>query len=249
MTRFARMTAAALAFVLPFVAARPAQAALETTVTVSAQDSVHLAGPITFALLNPLPPVLATIIPKGPLNLWHDAYRHGTFPTEVDLTGFGPKLDISAVGTWNVNTVGSTVSDADGNGQMVTTNPLYTLFGVSALTAERNTLVGVFTTDFGPIPLSAPSGLSILTDDMTSPLLNQAFAIGSLLEGINIPVGATKLWLGIQQDKEWNHGRGTLEVTVQSVPEPASLAVWSILGVGLAWTQRKKLARTPEPVV
>lgn len=245
MYRFAWICAAITG--MTFADVRTAAAAVETTVTVDAKDSIYLAGPVAFGTLNPLPGWFAGVFPESTLNLWHDAYIHSTFPAAVDISGFGPVLNISAVGTWNSNFAGG-ASGPDGNGILQTTHPAYTIFGVSALQADLNTLIGVFTTNAGPIPLSPPAGLSVLTDDMTNPALNQAFAIGALLDGITVPVGATQLWLGLHTRREWNDATGSMEVTIQGVPEPSSMLIWGALGAGLMWHRRKRQGNAPAAV-
>ena len=49
---------------------------------------------------------------------------------------------------------------------------------------------------------------------MDVPELQQAFAIGSSLEHITVPEGATRLFLGHNDGYEWNNNVDLLEVTV-----------------------------------
>lgn len=231
---------------LAFLAsASRATAGVETTVTVHAHDSVALAGPIAEATLSPIPEWFAGVFPANALNLFHDAYLHETFPVEIDLAGFGDLLTISAEGEWDNNLPGlGDPSGPDGNGNVMNTHAIYTAYGVSRIRADLNTLVGLFTTDLGPIPFFPPDMLEEGVDDMTNPELNQTFAINSLLEGIHVPDGATTLWLGMHTHRAWNRGVGSVEVTVQAVPEPGSLIVWGLLSMCGVAAYRRRRANT-----
>jgi hypothetical protein len=78
---------------------------------------------------------------------------------------------------------------------------------------QINTLVGVFLTDDPPDPGATPISL-ILGDDMTTPELQQAFTIGSSLEYITVPEGATRLFFGHNDGYCWNNNVGSMEVTI-----------------------------------
>lgn len=234
---------AVVAVALTMLWTAPARAAVETIVTVDATDTVHFANR-NLGQIQATVPNGAIIPPNAPSssNYWGDAYEGSTLPAFVDVTGMGPILNISAVGTWQA-TNALAASGPGGNGVLVLTQGVYAELGVSQLHAALNTLVGVFTTDTSPIVGSVtPATLSTLVgDDMTTPELNQAFAIGALLNGIVVPEGATGLWLGIHNGYDWSGGQGSVTVTVEGVPEPASLAVWSILGLcGAAYARRRK---------
>jgi hypothetical protein len=77
-------------------------------------------------------------------------------------------------------------------------------------------------------------------DLMTSPALGQAFAIGSALGGVNVPNGASRLYLGLHNGFEWTNNSGLVEVTIEGtdrvVPEVGGFVVWSgllALAIGL----------------
>lgn len=241
---------AALAMSLSF-APSASRAAVETIVEVNATQTVHFANR-TLAEIQATVPGGAVMPPNAPSssNYWGDAYQANTIPAYVDLTGMGPVLNISAIGSWKATNAAS-ATGPEGNGVVVLTQGVYAELGVSQLQASLNTLVGVFTTDTSPTVGSVtPATLStLLSSDMTTPELNQAFAIGALLNGIQIPEGATGLWLGIHNGYDWSGGTGSVTVTVEGVPEPASLAVWSILGaVGMAYGYRRRKAGEPAAV-
>jgi hypothetical protein len=75
---------------------------------------------------------------------------------------------------------------------------------------------------------------------MTSPLLRQAFVIGSSLEGITIPSGATRLFFGLHNGYEWWNNDGDMSVTVTPIPAPGAIFLGGI-GVGLVgWLRRRR---------
>jgi hypothetical protein len=127
----------------------------------------------------------------------------------------GSKVSISAVGIWGH----PALSGPDGTGGRDDTHDEYVdLGGISRVIAPLNTLVGVFLTDDPPDPGAMPDSLNLyLGDDMTTPELQQAFAIGSSLENITVPEGATRLFFGLNDGYEWINNVGSLEVTVTTI--------------------------------
>ncbi len=125
----------------------------------------------------------------------------------------GSMVSISAEGIWGH----PQLSGPDGYDKWAPTHNEYVnLGGISRATARRNTLLGVFLTDDPPDPGAMPPEL---TSPTTSPLLQQAFAIGSSLEYITVPEGATRLYFGLNDGYEWINNVGSLEVTVTTIAE------------------------------
>ena len=127
----------------------------------------------------------------------------------------GNTVSITATGTWGH----PGLSDPDGIiGFYDDTHDEYVnLGGISRVIAPINTLIGVFLTDDPPNPGDTPASLTLGVDDMTTPELQQAFAIGSSLEFITVPEGATRLFFGHNDGYEWINNVGALEVTVTTI--------------------------------
>jgi hypothetical protein len=153
-------------------------------------------------------------------------------------------VSIRATGIWGH----PQLSGPDGIGGRDDTHDEYVnLGGISRVMAPLNTLVGVFLTDDPPDPGATPDSLNLfLGDDMTVPELQQAFAIGSSLEYITVPEGATRLFFGHNDGYEWNNNVGSVEVTyegdvrsrseVASYPYPADGALNPNTWVSLSWS-------------
>ncbi|QGJ68484.1 Hypothetical protein PBC10988_1430 [Planctomycetales bacterium 10988] len=229
--------------VTPFVT----NAAIETTITVEASHTAHYAGqtPLSLGAGAAITGPFGFLVPPTAYNQWMDPYQAAdTIPGFVDLTGFGSLIEVSAVGTWDNGNEGG-ASGPGGNGVFRTTQGVYSSFGISQLSADLNTLVGVFI-DETNVPWifdTPPAALSEGVHSMTSPELNQIFAIGDLLTMINVPTGATRLYLGMHSEYDWTAASGSVDATVKAVPEPSSLIIWSALGLGgaaIGYRNRKK---------
>lgn len=151
----------------------------------------------------------------------HDNYHWditdpAIMPPHIGVCSEGT-LSISAEGIWGH----PGLSDPDGiSGFYDDTHDEYVnLGGISRVIAPINTLIGVFLTDDPPDPGATPETLVLGVDDMTTPELQQAFAIGSSLEYISVPEGATRLFLGHNDGYEWINNLGSLEVTVTTIAQ------------------------------
>ena len=216
----------------------------DMTINVPGTSCIYFAGQSQ--------PELETAYPPTPGD-WTNHYNfhndtddsYSTIPPFVDITGFGGMIvSITATGTWGFDPDnpegpdGGTYTAFGINGTGISHNE-YDDLGVSLLTAPYNGLVGVFLTGATPVAGSAPVSLSTLAgDDMTTPLLHQAFYIGSSLENITIPSGATRLFFGLHDGFGWYDNIGSVDVTV--VPAPGAFILCAI-GIGCVhWLSRRR---------
>ncbi len=199
-----------------------------TTTTVSGTACPYFAGQIL--------PVPAATTGDSP-NYHLDQADIDTVPPWIDVSGYSAILSITAVGEWGH----PSLSGPDGYAGFDPTHQEYIDLGISsALNTPLNALVGVFLTDATPVALSAPASLTFGVSDMTTPLLQQAFVIGSSLDNITVPSGATRLFFGLNDGYEWNNNVGSVDVTVSPIPAPGAILLGGI-GAGLVgWLRRRK---------
>jgi hypothetical protein len=245
---------------LTFAMAGPAMGSV--TISVPAESCIYFAGQTQAGLpsvhasgweavpwnvggVNPSNFYNDTAPWEGVVRAWSGAYERteadrtaaSLIPPYVDVTGWEGIASITATGLW-AHGPHCTYSDADGYGANQLTQSQYNTFGISLLNVPYNSLVGVFLTDSAP-STPGPSSLT-LGDDMTNPLLQQAFVIGSSLEGITIPSGATRLFFGLHNGYEWWNNDGDMSVTVTPIPAPGAILLGGI-GVGLVgWLRRRR---------
>ncbi len=226
MKRFALLVAVACLALSPALA----EASVVTeTVTVSGKSTVYFAGRTNAELQS----VVSGSI-YGPGDYFGDLSDPATVPDEIDITTFGDRISISATGLWSHTPTPD--SGPEGKAATQLTNAPYGIFGVNLLNTNLNALVGVFLSDVAPTAGSAPT-----LGTNSAPGLNQAFVIGAGLDEIFVPNDATRLYLGLHNGYEWTNNSGSVTATITAIPEPASLIVWSLLGLtGLGVTRWRK---------
>ena len=125
--------------------------------------------------------------------------------------------------------------------------------GISNLIAPINALVGVFLSDAVPSSNPPPATLDFSTQEsrdytLLSPALQQTFYIGDgvtsmgAIQQINVPAGATRLFLGTMDGCCWYDNQGSFSVLVREgsqispVPEPPATLLLAI-GMGALLTR------------
>lgn len=174
----------------------------------------------------------------GDSPMYHlDQIDPGTMPPWVDVGGYVGIKSITAVGVWGH----PSLSGPDGYAGYDPAHQEYIDLGISpVIDAPLNALVGVFLTNAVPVEFTAPASLTFGVSDMTSPQLQQLFVIGSNLENITIPTGATRLFFGLNDGYEWTNNVGSVDVTVSPIPAPGAILLGGI-GVGVVgWLRRRR---------
>jgi len=239
-------------------------ASADISISVPAESAVAFAGQSQPAFSGLYPPDagwatmnMDTYTHVNPSNFNNDAAqwagitRVGSLPPAnriasstiapfVDVSGWaaaGDNLYITATGLWRKGGLQS-LYGPDGYiaGGNTIALPEYDNLGISRVNAPKAALVGVFLGAGLPSGL-APLSLTFGVDDMTTPLLQQTFVIGSSLDNIVIPTGATRLFFGFQNGTNWWNNDGDVEVTVVPTPGAALLGVIGLATV--AWVRRR----------
>lgn len=233
-----RVSAAVLAFAVLSALMTPVRADV-ITAFVHAKDSIYFSGRTS----DQVEDVIDANATWSVGDYYGDVADTDTIPSFVDVTALGSMIDISATGLWTHGPC-CAPTGPEGKGVAETSQDRYGIFGISLLTADLNMLVGVFLDDLEPMLGSVPDSLSTEDgDDMTSPLLRQAFAIGAGLENLTVPDGATRLFLGMHDGFEWTNNSGRVEVHIKrSVPEPATITILGIGLLGIASLRRRSTA-------
>ena len=225
-----------------FVGVKPLDASIVVgNLVVNAKQAVVFAGRTEVELSDIMTASESSL--KGRAKAVSDIAEFAdTSPNAISITGFDT-LSITATGLWtNTGTLENNGMGPSGStGAFKTTKEAYRVFGISGISAPLKTLVGVFLSNDLPDPDSLPSILSTSASehDMTSPLLNQAFAIGDALSEITVPEHATRLFLGAHDSQQFKNNSGTVTAavtgtkaaTLNAVPEPSAILIWLVLGL------------------
>ena len=253
-----------LMFIGVLCACMSVPALADLVISVPAESCVGFAGQSQPALQTAFPPdpgwatqSMDTYNPPNHYNFhndsadWAGVTRVGSLPPAdriasstiapfVDVTGFGGTIpSITAVGRWRKGGL-QTFRGPDGYiaGGNTTAHGEYDDFGISLVTAPKAALVGVFL-GAGPPSGPAPAILTAGSSDMTTPLLQQTFVIGSSLDNITIPTGATRLFFGFNDGSGWWNNDGDMTVTV--VPVPGAILL-GMIGLGAVGVKLRKYA-------
>lgn len=124
--------------------------------------------------------------------------------------------------------------------------------GISTVRAPISALMGVFLGPDQPSLTAAPAGLNFETLGLNfaslAPELKQLFFIGDgktaadLVQQFDIPLGATRLYLGTMDGFGWFNNTGNITVDVNqmnAVPEPSSLLLMLAGMAGVGWFGRR----------
>jgi hypothetical protein len=135
----------------------------------------------------------------------------------------------------NINKAWSPEGCADGTG--IRTNDSGYLNGMSNLTAQQGSLAAVFLTSSAPTSGSTPAALNMSTSTQMNyttltHALKQPFFIGdgvknstSTIQTITVPAGATRLFLGMHDNINWDNNSGYFLVTFNSAGPPRVVTI------------------------
>jgi hypothetical protein len=143
----------------------------------------------------------------------------------------GQALTFDSIDGGANNFSSNTLYTPDGNTGWVVGNMVGNEHGKSNLTAPINAVVAVFLDD--QVPTSAgpvPPGLNFSTEASRdfaslSPKLRQPFFIGDgrrkdgTVQSFVVPQGATRLFIGIMDEYEWNNNVGKYTTTIHRIPQ------------------------------
>jgi Flp pilus assembly protein TadG len=135
----------------------------------------------------------------------------------------------------NINKAWSPDGCSDGTG--LRTNDSGYLNGMSQLNSQQGSLVGVFLDNTVPTSGSAPPNLDMSTTSAMnystiSPALKQPFFIGDgknnatgAQQSVVVPAGATRLYLGMHDNINWDNNSGYLIVSLNGTASPHVITV------------------------
>jgi PEP-CTERM motif len=221
---------------LAVVCSGPWTLASATTVVVPGTADPYLAG-----------------MPAGSANGSDTAPAHSpVLLTGIDLSLGGHLTFTNAVGGTDRGGGCSTVAPYTGcdpiDGAEFWTHGGADQNGISTVRAPISALMGVFLGTDQPSLTAPPTGLNFQTLGLNfaslAPELKQLFFIGdgktsaNLVQTFDIPLGATRLYLGTMDGFGWYNNTGTITFDVNqinAVPEPSSVALMlaGMAGLGL----------------
>lgn len=138
-----------------------------------------------------------------------------TIPPWVGLPPGATRVSISATGIWGRGPCDPHVNPDGWVGNPASAHDEYDDLGISHLqSCLSHALVGVFLGNEPPVSGSAPPILVCGTSDMTTPALQQQFLIGSILTDVQIPTGATRLFLGFHDQSGWFNNDGDTMIVI-----------------------------------